>query len=165
MSIADLGILAVIACNLLFVALCTYMAWRMLSHMRDSQTDLSAYADSLKAHAGRLNRTADETLGTFSDVKRELARLIEMARSGVVSGDRTPSPRPSPEASSQRLSELSSQLAEAQADRQRLRRQLDHLQASMKRTLTEKAFIEDRFMQLDSQRPAERETAEAGVAG
>lgn len=287
MSLADLGIAAVVVCNLLFLALCTYMAWRMMGHMRDSQADLSAFANSLKAHAGRLNRTADNTLELFDDMKRELAKLIDSTRSGLAAaggagrgaggrpgdpyqqwsqrdpkslnrlidrqgdllgemsqldarqfdewrkgkqaeldqllqqkqrvqqdfarlkqshdeavhrlreqelksrqhqktaaeagalreelkglqqqlqraearafsaeqraagateeGDATVSPGPSP-----RLKELAGQLAEAEADRQRLRRQLEQMQDNLKRTLTEKEFIEDRFLALDADRP------------
>jgi hypothetical protein len=288
MSLADIGIAAVVVCNLLFLALCTYMAWRMMGHMRDSQADLSAFANSLKAHAGRLNRTADNTLELFDDMKRELGKLIDSTRSGLAAaggagraaggrpgdpyqqwsqrdpkalnrlidrqgdllgevsqldarqfdewrkgkqaeldqllqqkqrvqpdfarlkqshdeavhrlreqelksrqhqktaaeagalreelkglqqqlqraearafsaeqraagapdeGDATASPGPSP-----RLKELAGQLAEAEADRQRLRRQLEQMQDNLKRTLTEKEFIEDRFLALDADRPA-----------
>jgi len=291
MSLADLGILAVVVCNVLFVALCTYMAYRMMIHMRDSQADLSAFANSLKAHAGRLNRTADNTLEVFADTKRELSKLIETARGGLGggraqpqqqhgrpndpyqqwaardpkalnrlidqqgnildevskvdakqfdewrrakqveldrllqqkqhvqqefqrlrqahdeavhklrehelrgrqyqkataeagtlrgelgemrlqlqqaqarahaaeqlaeaaqaaggygshSGDSDTSAAPAP-----RVKELAAQLAEAEADRQRLRRQLEQIQDNLKRTLTEKEFIEDRFLQLDA---------------
>ena len=289
MSLADLGILAVVVCNVLFLALCTYMAYRMMIHMRDSQADLSAFANSLKAHAARLNRTADNTLEVFADTKRELSKLIETARGGLgggraqqqqqpngrpndpyqqwaardpkalnrlidqqgnildevskvdakqfdewrrakqveldrllqqkqhvqqefqrlrqahdeavhklrehelrgrqyhkataeagtlrgelgemrlqlqqaqarahaaeqlaeasqaasgYSGDSDTSATPSP-----RVKELAAQLAEAEADRQRLRRQLEQIQDNLKRTLTEKEFIEDRFLQLDA---------------
>jgi hypothetical protein len=61
MSLADVGIAAVVVCNLLFLLLCTYMAWRMMGYMRDSQADLSAFANSLKAHAGRLNSSCSTT--------------------------------------------------------------------------------------------------------
>lgn len=285
MSLADIGIAAIVVCNLLFLGLCTYMAWRMVTHMRDSQADLSAFANSLKAHAGRLNRTADNTFEVFDDMKRELAKLIDTARNGLaagagragrpgdpyqqwsqrdpkalnrlidrqgdllgemsqvdarqfdewrrskqveldhllqqkqrvqqdfarlkqshdeavhrlreqelksrqhhktaaeagalreelkglqqqlqraearafsaeqraqsagpVDGDTSPSSTPSP-----RLKELAGQLAEAEADRQRLRRQLEQMQDNLKRTLTEKEFIEDRFIALDADRPA-----------
>ena len=286
MSATDFGILAVVVCNVLFLALCTYMAWRMLTHMRDSQADLSAFANSLKAHAGRLNRTADNTLEVFADIKRELAKLIETARGGLgggraQSGDRPGDPyhqwaQRDPKAlnrlidqqgnlldevskvdakqfeewrrvkqveldrllqqkqhvqqefqrlrqahdeavhklrehelrsrqyhkataeagvlrtelvamkqqlqqaqarafaaeqiaeasgtaggdqdtvvtggGSPRVKELAAQLAEADADRQRLRRQLEQIQDNLKRTLTEKEFIEDRFLQLDADR-------------
>jgi hypothetical protein len=288
MSATDFGILAVVVCNVLFLALCTFMAWRMMTHMRDSQADLSAFANSLKAHAGRLNRTADNTLEVFGDIKRELAKLIETARGGLGGGRAQPNGRPSDpyqqwaqrdpkalnrlidqqgnlldevskvdakqfeewrrvkqvelerllqqkqhvqqefqrlrqahdeavhklrehelrgrqyhkatveagtlrtelatmkqqlqqaqarafaaeqlaEASqaadasydaasgsaasgSPRVKELAAQLAEADADRQRLRRQLEQIQDNLKRTLTEKEFIEDRFMQLDADR-------------
>lgn len=287
MSLADVGIAAVIVCNLLFLGLCSYMAWRMLVHMRDSQADLSAFANSLKAHAGRLNRTADNTLELFDDMKRELAKLIDSTRSGLAAaggagrasggrpgdpyqqwsqrdpkslnrlidrqgdllgemsqldarqfdewrkgkqaeldqllqqkqrvqqdftrlkqshdeavsrlreqelksrqhqktaaeagalreelkglqqqlqqaearafsaeqrvagaadeGEAAAAPAPSP-----RIKELATQLAEAEADRQRLRRQLDQMQDNLKRTLTEKEFIEDRFLALDADRP------------
>jgi chromosome segregation ATPase len=53
---------------------------------------------------------------------------------------------------SPRVKELAAELAEADADRQRLRRQLEQIQDNLKRTLTEKEFIEDRFMQLDADR-------------
>lgn len=290
MSLADLGILAVVVCNVLFLALCTYMAYRMMIHMRDSQADLSAFANSLKAHAARLNRTADNTLEVFADTRRELAKLIETARGGLGGGraQQQPNGRPSDpyqqwaardpkalnrlidqqgnildevskvdakqfdewrrvkqveldrllqqkqhvqqefqrlrqahddavhklrehelrsrqyqkataeagtlrgelgemrqqlqqaqarafaaeqlaEASqaagggrsgdgdsaaapSPRVKELAAQLAEAEADRQRLRRQLEQIQDNLKRTLTEKEFIEDRFLQLDADR-------------
>jgi hypothetical protein len=277
MSAADFGILAVVVCNVLFLALCTYMAWRMLTHMRDSQADMSAFANSLKAHAGRLNRTADNTLETFGDIKRELAKLIETARGGLAGGRAQPNGRPGdpyhqwaqrdPKALNrlidqqgslldevskvdakqfdewrrvkqveldrllqqkhhvqqefQRLRQahdeavhklrehelrgrqyhkataeagalrgevaalklqlqqtqtrltstaaaapgadgqesLAAQLAEAEADRQRLRRQLEQIQDNLKRTLTEKEFIEDRFMQLDADRQEATATA------
>jgi hypothetical protein len=283
----DFGVVAVIACNVLFLALCTYMAWRMLTHMRDTQADLSAYANSLKAHAGRMNRNAEDALGVFGDVKRELGKLIETARGGIGGGRgrsneladpyqqwaaRDPkalnrlidqqgsildevakvdalnfeewrrskqvelerllqqkqrvqqdferlrqahdeatrklrdqelkgqqaqraaaqagalrdelngmrqqlqhaqarayaaeqaarngtaeaaeaSSDPDTLAQAARAKELAAQLAEAEADRQRLRRQLEQIQDSLKRTLTEKAFIEDRFLQLDADRP------------
>lgn len=288
MSLADVGIAAVVVCNLLFLLLCTYMAWRMMGYMRDSQADLSAFANSLKAHAGRLNRTADNTLELFDDMKRELAKLIDSTRSGLAAaggagrgaggrpgdpyqqwsqrdpkalnrlidrqgdllgemsqldarqfdewrrskqveldhllqqkqrvqqdfarlkqshdeavhrlreqelksrqhqktaaeagalreelkglqqqlqqaearafsaeqraagaaddGAAAAAPAPSP-----RLKELAGQLAEAEADRQRLRRQLEQMQDNLKRTLTEKEFIEDRFLALDADRPA-----------
>ncbi|WP_374561808.1 hypothetical protein [Ideonella sp.] len=288
MNLMDFGIAAVIACNLLFVALCTYMAYRMMVHMRDSQADLSAFANSLKAHASRLNRTADNTLEVFADTKRELAKLIETARGGLGGGRAQPGANGRPgdpyqqwaqrdpkalnrlidqqgnildevsrvdakqfeewrrakqveldrllqqkqhvqqefqrlrqahdeavhklrehelrsrqyqkataeagtlrgelgemrlqlqqaqarahaaeqlaEAShaasaglgadtittpSPRVKELAAQLAEAEADRQRLRRQLELIQDNLKRTLTEKEFIEDRFLQLDADR-------------
>lgn len=300
MSLADLGILAVVLCNVLFLALCTFMAYRMMVHMRDSQADLSAFANSLKAHAGRLNRTADNTLEVFADIKRELAKLIETARGGLGGGraqqggngrpndpyqqwaqrdpkalnrlidqqgnmldevskvdakqfeewrrakqvelDRllqqkqhvqqefqrlrqahdeavhklrehelrsrqyqkataeagtlrgelgemrqqlqqaqarayaaeqlaeasqaasaghgadtmtTPSPR---------VKELAAQLAEAEADRQRLRRQLELIQDNLKRTLTEKEFIEDRFLLLDADRQADVAPSQAAPA-
>ena len=48
------------------------------------------------------------------------------------------------------LRQMSEQLAEAEADRQQLRRQLDQIQDNLKRTLTEKDFIEDKFMELDA---------------
>lgn len=298
MSLADLGIAAVVVCNLLFLALCTYMAWRMMAHMRDSQADLSAFANSLKAHAGRLNRTADNTLELFDDMKRELGKLVESTRSGLASaggGHRAAAGRPgdpyqqwsqrdpkalnrlidkqgdllsemsqvdarqfdewrrgkqaeldqllqhkqrvqqdfarlkeshdeavsrlreqelksrqhqktaaeagalreelktmqqqlqraearafsaeqraaqapgqdegdaaAPAPPSPRIKELAGQLAEAEADRQRLRRQLEQMQDNLKRTLTEKEFIEDRFLALDADRPAT--TAEPAVA-
>lgn len=287
MSIEDLGIAAVVVCNLLFLSLCTYMAWRMLTYMRDSQADLSAYADSLKSHAGRLNRTADTTLEVFSDVKRELSRLMETTRVGLahrgghdhgrpadpyqqwaardpkalnrlidqqgdmldevskVDADRFGEWRRSkqveldrllqqkkrvqqefeqlkqahdealhklreqelrgrahqraaaeagtlrhemselkqqlqqaqarafaaeqlaraaedaglaetaPAPNAPRVKELVAQLAEAEADRNRLRRQLEQIQDNLKRTLTEKEFIEDRFLALDADRPVE----------
>lgn len=288
MKLMDLAIAAVVVCNVLFLLLCTYMAWRMLGHMRDSQSDLSAYADSLKAHAQRLTRTADSGVELFADIKRELARLIETARAGLAGrgpaggspGDpyqqwaqRDPkalnrlvgqqgdmleevsrvdarqfdewrrgkqveldrllqqkqhvqqefarlkqahddavqrlreqalksrqhqhaaaeaeslkhelqamqqqlqqaearafsaeqnaarraggppaepghdeAARPSP-----RVKELVAALAEAEADRQRLRRQIEQIQDNLKRTLTEKEFIEDRFLALDAVQPA-----------
>lgn len=283
MSATDFGILAVVVCNVLFLALCTYMAWRMLTHMRDSQADLSAFANSLKAHAGRLNRTADNTLEAFGDIKRELGKLIETARGGRAQPNGRPGdpyqqwaqrdPKAlnrlidqqgnlldevskidakqfeewrrvkqvelerllqqkqhvqqefqrlrqahdeavhklrehelrgrqyhkatveagtlraelatmkqqlqqaqarafaaeqlagasqaanegyeatsSSTAASPRVKELAAQLAEADADRQRLRRQLEQIQDNLKRTLTEKEFIEDRFLQLDADR-------------
>ncbi|MFZ5550194.1 MAG: hypothetical protein ACOZJX_15980 [Pseudomonadota bacterium] len=293
MSLADIGIAAVIVCNLLFLGLCTYMAWRMVTHMRDSQADLSAFANSLKAHAGRLNRTADNTLELFDDMRRELGKLIESTRSGLAAsaprgrpgdpyqqwsqrdpkslnrlidqqgdllsemsqvdarqfdewrrskqveldrllqqkqrvqqdfarlkeshdeavhrlreqelksrqhhktaaeagalkeelkalqlqlqraearafsaeqraqsasqndGDAAPPNAPP----SPRIKELAGQLAEAEADRQRLRRQLEQMQDNLKRTLTEKEFIEDRFLALDADRPAP--TAEPAAA-
>ena len=299
MSLADLGILAVVVCNVLFLALCTYMAYRMMIHMRDSQADLSAFANSLKAHATRLNRTADNTLEVFADTKRELSKLIETARGGLGGGraqQQQPNGRPGDpyqqwaardpkalnrlidqqgnildevskvdakqfdewrrakqveldrllqqkqhvqqefqrlrqahdeavhklrehelrgrqyqkataeagtlrgelgemrqqlqqaqarahaaeqlaEASqaasgyngggdtsatpSPRVKELAAQLAEAEADRQRLRRQLEQIQDNLKRTLTEKEFIEDRFLQLDADR---QEAAAPAVA-
>jgi hypothetical protein len=300
MSLADLGILAVVVCNVLFLALCTYMAYRMMIHMRDSQADLSAFANSLKAHASRLNRTADNTLEVFADTKRELSKLIETARGGLGGGraqqQQQPNGRPNDpyqqwaardpkalnrlidqqgnildevskvdakqfdewrrakqveldrllqqkqhvqqefqrlrqahdeavhklrehelrsrqyqkataeagtlrgelgemrqqlqqaqarahaaeqlaEASqaasgysgagdtsaapSPRMKELAAQLAEAEADRQRLRRQLEQIQDNLKRTLTEKEFIEDRFLQLDADR---QEAAAPAVA-
>jgi len=299
MSLADLGILAVVVCNVLFLALCTYMAYRMMIHMRDSQADLSAFANSLKAHATRLNRTADNTLEVFADTKRELSKLIETARGGLGGGraqQQQPNGRPNDpyqqwaardpkalnrlidqqgnildevskvdakqfdewrrakqveldrllqqkqhvqqefqrlrqahdeavhklrehelrgrqyqkataeagtlrgelgemrqqlqqaqarahaaeqlaEASqaasgyngggdtsatpSPRVKELAAQLAEAEADRQRLRRQLEQIQDNLKRTLTEKEFIEDRFLQLDADR---QEAAAPAVA-
>jgi hypothetical protein len=298
MNWEDLGLAAVILCNLLFLSLCTYMAWRMLNHMRDSQSDLSAYADSLKAHASRLNRTADDTLGTFGDVKRELARLIETTRSGLAALRSAPQAnRPSdpyqqwaardpkglkhligqqgdmldqvtkvdaarfaewrqgkqaeldelvkqkeqvqqefeklwaahdetrqqlhaeelrnrqlqagageaqalrqeldglreqlqhaearafaaeqlaqaaedadgnpsaPNPAASRVKELASQLAQAEAERRRLRRELATLQDNLKRTLTEKEFIEDRFLALDAgQAPAEAAEAQAVAA-
>ena len=52
------------------------------------------------------------------------------------------------------MKELAEQLAEAEADRQRLRRQLEQSQDKLKRTLTEKEFIEDRFLALDADRAA-----------
>jgi hypothetical protein len=301
MSLADLGILAVVVCNVLFLALCTYMAYRMMTHMRDTQADLSAFANSLKAHAGRLNRTADNTLDAFGDIKRELARLIETARGGLGGGRPQPNAQGRPgdpyqqwaqrdpkalnrlidqqgnlldevskvdakqfeewrrakqveldrllqqkqhvqqefqrlrqahdeavhklrehelrarqyqkataeagtlrgelgemrlqlqqaqaraqaaeqlavaaqaaggghsahtEASatpSPRVKELAAQLAEAEADRQRLRRQLEQIQDNLKRTLTEKEFIEDRFLQLDADRSSEAAAASAAA--
>jgi protein subunit release factor A len=45
---------------------------------------------------------------------------------------------------------MADQLAEAEADRQRLRQQLEEIQGNLKRTLTEKDFIEDKFMELDA---------------
>ncbi len=303
MSLADLGILAVVLCNVLFLALCTYMAYRMMTHMRDSQADLSAFANSLKAHASRLNRTADNTLEVFADTKRELAKLIETARGGLGGGrapQQPPNGRPgdpyqqwaardpkalnrlidqqgsildevskvdakkfeewrrakqveldrllqqkqhvqqefqrlrqahddavhklrehelrsrqyqkataetgvlrgelgemrqqlhqaqaralaaeqlaeasqaasgghrgdgaSAAAPSPRVKELAAQLAEAEADRQRLRRQLEQIQDNLKRTLTEKEFIEDRFLQLDADRQEPTTPATAGDA-
>lgn len=298
MSASDYGILAVVVCNVLFLALCTYMAWRMLTHMRDSQADMSAFANSLKAHAGRLNRTADNTLEVFADIKRELAKLIETARGGLGGGRGQSGGKPGDpyhqwahrdpkalnrlidhqgnlldevskvdakqfdewrrvkqveldrvlqqkqhvqqefqrlrdthdeamhklrehelrgrqyhkanaeagvlrtelasmkqqlqqaqarafaaeqlaEASSSadegyaatlagpgaaRAKDLAAQLAEADADRQRLRRQLEQIQDNLKRTLTEKEFIEDRFMQLDADRQEAGAPAAAGQA-
>lgn len=284
MTASDYGILAVVVCNVLFLALCTYMAWRMMNHMRDSQADMSAFANSLKAHAGRLNRTADNTLEAFGDIKRELGKLIETARGGIGGGRGNGKPgdpyhqwaQRDPKAlnrlidhqgnlldevskvdakqfdewrrvkqveldrvlqqkqhvqqefqrlrdthdeamhklrehelrgrqyhkanaeagvlrtelasmkqqlqqaqarafaaeqlaeassaaddgyaptlagpSSARAKDLAAQLAEAEADRQRLRRQLEQIQDNLKRTLTEKEFIEDRFLQLDADR-------------
>ena len=283
MSATDYGILAVVVCNVLFLALCTYMAWRMMTHMRDSQADMSAFANSLKAHAGRLNRTADNALDVFADIKRELAKLIETARGGLGGGRSNGKPgdpyhqwaQRDPKAlnrlidhqgtlldevskvdakqfdewrrvkqvelervlqqkqhvqqefqrlreshdeamhklrehelrsrqyhkataeagvlrtelaslknqlqqaqsrafaaeqlaeassaaegyaptlagpSSARVKDLAAQLAESDADRQRLRRQLEQIQDNLKRTLTEKEFIEDRFLQLDADR-------------
>ncbi|MEK8031761.1 hypothetical protein AACH06_13115 [Ideonella sp. DXS29W] len=292
MSATDFGILAVVICNVLFLVLCTYMAWRMMTYMRDSQADLSAFANSLKAHAGRLNRTADNTLEVFADMKRELGKLIETARGAASSGSRgRPSdpyhqwaqrdpkalnrlidqqgdmldevsrvdakqfeewrrvkqveldrllqqkqhvqqefqrlrqahddavhklrehelrsrqymkanaeasalrgevaalkqqlqqavyaratqPEPQPwdadadqihqaQAPSPKVKELAAQLAEAEADRQRLRRQLEQIQDNLKRTLTEKEFIEDRFMQLDADRQEPAPSAPAAPA-
>ncbi len=290
MNWEDLGIAAVVVCNLLFLGLCTYMAWRMLTYMRDSQADLSAYADSLKSHANRLNRTADTTLEVFADVKRELAKLMETTRVGLahrgshgngrpadpyqqwaardpkalnrlidqqgdmldevskVDADRFSEWRRSkqveldrllqqkkrvqqefeqlkqahddalhklreqelrgrahqraaveagtlrnevadlkqqlqqtqarafaaeqlakaaedaglaeaaPAPNAPRVKELVAQLAEAEADRNRLRRQLEQIQDNLKRTLTEKEFIEDRFLALDADRPADSAT-------
>lgn len=295
----DYAIASVVVFNVLFLLLCTYMAWRMLVHMRDSQADLAAFANSLKAHAGRLNRTADNTLEMFGDMKRELAKMLEgvrgagssasqgnggadnpggrndsrrdpyqqwasrdpkalnrlidqqgemldeiskvdarqfdewrrlkqveldrllqqkqhvqqefvrlkqshdeavhklreqelrgrahqraAAEAGTLRGElsavklqlqqaqarafaaeqlaqaaqdaggssssdneRANAPPPA------RIKELTTQLAEAEADRQRLRRQLEQIQDNLKRTLTEKEFIEDRFLQLDADRP------------
>lgn len=297
MSLVDLGVVAVILCNVLFLALCTGMAWRMLSHMRDSQADLSAYANSLKAHAGRMNRNAEDALGVFGDVKRELGKLIETARGGVGggrgrnheladpyqqwaahdpkalnrlidqqgdmlsevskvdarnfdewrrsnqgelerllqqkqrvqqeferlrqahdealrklrdqelkgqqaqraaaqagalrnelndmrqqlqqaqarayaaeqtarsgTGEAAPAgSNPDTLAQASRVKDLAAQLAESEADRQRLRRQLQQIEDNLKRTLTEKAFIEDRFMALDADRPAERAGSEAAA--
>lgn len=294
LSIEDLGIAAVVVCNLLFLGLCTYMAWRMLTYMRDSQADLSAYADSLKSHANRLNRTADTTLEVFGDVKRELAKLMETTRVGLahrgghgngrpadpyqqwaardpkalnrlidqqgemldevskVDADRFAEWRRSkqveldrllqqkkrvqqefeqlkqahdealhklreqelrgrahqraaaeagslrneltelkqqlqqtqarafaaeqlaqaaeeaglaeaPAANAPRVKELVAQLAEAEADRNRLRRQLEQIQDNLKRTLTEKEFIEDRFLALDADRPADGAAATANT--
>ncbi|HEV8690461.1 MAG TPA: hypothetical protein VGQ91_09215 [Ideonella sp.] len=290
MSLADLGIVAVILCNVLFLALCTYMAWRMLTHMRDTQADLSAFANSLKAHAGRLNRNAEDAVGVFGDIKLELGKLIETARGGLGGGrsrrdeladpyqqwaardpkalnrlidqqgnildevnkvdarnfdewrrskqvelerllqqkrhvqqefDRlrqahdeatrklreqelrgqqaqraaaqagnlrhelndmrqllqqaqarahaaeqaAKAPASNAELSSSpaalaqlaKVKELAAQLAESDADRLRLRRQLEQIQDSLKRTLTEKEFIEDRFLALDADRPAAAE--------
>jgi chromosome segregation ATPase len=48
------------------------------------------------------------------------------------------------------LREMADKLAEADADRQRLRRQLDQIQDNLTRTLTEKEFIEDKFLELDA---------------
>lgn len=284
MSLADMGMAAIVVCNVLFLLLCTYMAWRMVNHMQDSQADLSAYADSLKAHAGRLSRTADETRDSFGDLRRELGKLAEAARtSAAAAGRAAPPARPgdpyqqwsqrdpkalnrlidqqgdllsemnqldarqfdgwrrskqaeldqllqqkqrvlqdfarlkqshdeavqrlrdqevksrqhqrtateaqalrqqlqalqqelqqaearavsaeqnarsaqdgtaAPAAPQPRVKELAEQLAEAEADRQRLRRQLEQSQDKLKRTLTEKEFIEDRFLALDADRAA-----------
>ena len=262
MNWIDFGVVAVILCNVLFLALCTYMAWRMLGHMRDSQSDLSAYANSLKAHAGRMNRNAEDALGVFGDVKRELGRLIETARGGLGGGRSRRDDLADPyqqwaardpkalnrlidqqgdmldevnkvearnfdewrrskqvelerllqqkrhvqqeferlrqthdeamrklrdqelrgqqaqrtaaqadnlrnelndmrqqlqqaQAQTAKVKELAAQLAESDADRQRLRRQLEQIQDNLKRTLTEKEFIEDRFMALDADRPVD----------
>lgn len=296
MNATDYGILAVVVCNVLFLALCTYMAWRMMTHMRDSQADMSAFANSLKAHAGRLNRTADNTLEVFADIKRELGKLIETARGGIGGGRANGKPgdpyhqwaQRDPKAlnrlidhqgnlldevskvdakqfdewrrvkqveldrvlqqkqhvqqefqrlrdthdeamhklrehelrgrqyhkanaeagvlrtelasmkqqlqqaqarafaaeqlaeasssadegyaptlagpGSARAKDLAAQLAEADADRQRLRRQLEQIQDNLKRTLTEKEFIEDRFMQLDADRQEATAPAQAVAA-
>ncbi|WP_374673200.1 hypothetical protein [Ideonella sp.] len=300
MSWVDLGIVSVVVCNLLLLGLCTFMAWRMVGYVRDSQADLGALSGSLKAHAGRLNRSADDALSTFADLKRELARLADAARQGAAGGGRAggrPSdpyqqwaardpkalnrlvgrqgemlsevarvdaaqfeqwrrgkqaeleqllqqhghvqaqfeqlqqahdaavqrlreqelrarqaeqsageaarlqgeleavrarlhaaearafaaeqlaaaaedagaaehqdgsggePAAGDTAAAPRVKELAGRLAEAEADRQRLRRQLQQLQDQHKRTLTEKDFIEDRFLAMEAERPAEAAAA------
>lgn len=301
MSWVDVGIVSVVVCNLLLLGLCTFMAWRMVGYVRDSQADLGALSGSLKAHAGRLNRSADDALSTFADLKRELARLADAARSGgsgraagrpqdpyqqwatrdpkalnrlvgrqgemlseVASvdaaqfeqwrrgkqaeleqllqqhghvqaqfeqlqqehdaavqrlreqelrarraeqaageaarlqaeleavraslhaaearafaaeqlaaaaedagaaehadapGDHHAERGDGDAPAGPRVKELAGRLAEAEADRQRLRRQLQQLQDQLKRTLTEKDFIEDRFLAMDAERPVEAATA------
>lgn len=83
MTLLDVGLASVFVFNALFLLLCTYMAWRMLRHMRDSREDMGALAHSLRSQATLLNRTAGETLETFGNVRKEMHRLLEVARVGL----------------------------------------------------------------------------------
>jgi uncharacterized coiled-coil protein SlyX/regulator of replication initiation timing len=53
-----------------------------------------------------------------------------------------------------RAKDLEAKLANAEVEKAKLNNQLRQIQESLKRTLTEKDFIEERFLQLDSAMPA-----------
>jgi len=59
-----------------------------------------------------------------------------------------------PVVDSTRAKELEAKLANAEVEKAKLNNQLKQIQDSLKRTLTEKDFIEERFLQLDAAIPA-----------
>ncbi|MBT9598296.1 MAG: hypothetical protein IV094_20105 [Vitreoscilla sp.] len=195
MTHLDTGLASALAGLGLLLLLFSVLAWRVLRRLRDGQEDMGALAHSLRAQATLLNRTAGETLDTFTQVRKEMHRLLESARghAGTASSAVPPSEEleqlrqelqraqdrarktevencelaasldrqkarngngPEPAADSadtgSALREMADQLAEAEADRRRLRQQLEQIQDNLKRTLTEKDFIEDKFIELDA---------------
>ena len=111
----------------------------------------TAEAGTLRGELGEMRQQLQQAQAR-AFAAEQLAEASQAAGGGR-SGDSAAAPSP-------RVKELAAQLAEAEADRQRLRRQLEQIQDNLKRTLTEKEFIEDRFLQLD----ADRQEATAPVA-
>lgn len=122
------------------------------------------------------NKTAEDSGETVDAMRAELARHqqhLDQARERIrqaeeraegLAADLAARAAAGEVGSDEALVEARRQLAEAARERERHQREIDSLNEAMRRTLVEKDFIEDRFLQMDGERTAEPEDVEPASA-
>jgi hypothetical protein len=147
------GVGFVFVSNLLFLGLAVWLARGLLGVARQGRNEISRAARKLATGTDSILLAAAQANQAIGQLVAELAKL-PAARAGAA-------PAMRPVASAQGTTEeaaddatqaaLAALLASVEAEKARLNRRLDQVQDHLRRTLTEKEFIEDRFLMLDQQ--------------